>query len=104
MKEAELHAELSARQAQLLAEKRRAAFESSLLRKELGLLTEQEKEMYARELASIKELERLEAEIPVAEGSSSPPTSLPLSGSVELPDVSDLEPPANWLESGLPAD
>ena len=68
------------------------------------MLTKREKEIYARELASIKELERLKAEIPSAGESSSPPTFLPLSGSVELPNVSDLEPPANWLEAGLPAD
>ena len=29
--------------------------------------------------------------------------SLPLLGSNELPDFSGLEPPADWLEAGLPA-
>ena len=66
-------------------------------------MSEKEKEMYSRELQSIKELERLEAERLSAEESSSLPMSSPLSGPDELPDFSSLEPPADWLEAGLPA-
>ena len=104
MKQAEFHAKVSAKQAQFHVEQRRAAFESSLLQKELGLVSEREKEMYSRELRLIKELERLEAERLSIEESSSLPTSLPPSGSDEPPDISGLESPADWLEAGLPAD
>ena len=60
--------------------------------------------MYSHELQSIKKLEYLKAERLSAEESSSLPMSLLLSGSDEPPDVSGLEPPADWLEAGLPAD
>ena len=87
-----------------MAEQRYTAFKSSLLRKELGLVTEKEKEIYSRKLQSIKKLERLKTKRLSIKGSSSLPTSLLLLGSDKPPDVSGLEPPANWLEAGLPAD
>ena len=67
-------------------------------------MTEKEKKMYSRELQLIEELEHLKAERLSAEESFSLPMSLLLSGFDEPPDVSGLEPSADWLEAGLPAD
>ena len=103
-KQAQLLAEQRQRENSLLAEQRHAVFESSLLQKELGLVTEKEKEMYSYELQSIKKLKRLKAKRLFIKESSSLSIFLLLSGSNKPPDVSSLEPSANWLEAGLPAD
>jgi len=67
------------------------------IRKEAGLLDDQERAVYAQELQQIEELERCEAEKEVSEFLSA-----------ELPKVSELsgldEFPVEWVDPGLPDD
>ena len=71
------------------------------LRKEAGLLRDRERKMFARELASIEEIERLEAE---AAAETESPVTVPESSepgpSVDFPG----ELPAEFLLEGIPDD
>jgi len=84
LRASQLHLELAAIAAQMSTLSSRRL----RLRKEAGLLSEKEKEMFARELASIEEVERLEAA--AAESSKA--------------SVSDPSLPAEFLVDGLPTD
>lgn len=107
-----LHESMAAlqHQASLALEKKRQLRQRRLrLRKEANLLTSREREMFARELASIEEMEKLEEEASASAVVGSSPNQS--SGSL-VPDVLDpavagfaLSPvPSEFLGMGLPED
>lgn len=107
------------RKAHQALEKKRLLQQRRLrLRKDANLLSERERKMFARELASIEEMEKLEAEAAErtsASASASAPEGLPTgSFGPSVPDVLDPNPllsgfalspvPSEFLGMEIPAD